>query len=55
MGAALVEQLASEGVRVVAIARRKDALDELAKRCHGTVIPLAHDVHDFEAVPALFA
>lgn len=54
MGAALVEQLASEGVRVVAIARRKDALEELARRCGGNVIPLAHDVHDFDAVPALF-
>jgi len=54
MGAALVEQLASEGVRVVAIARRKDALEELARRCGSNVIPLAHDVHDFAAVPALF-
>jgi short-subunit dehydrogenase len=57
MGAALVEQLAREGVSVVAIARRKDALDALAERCKhapGRVIPIAHDVHDYDAVPALF-
>lgn len=56
MGAALVEQLAREGVDVIALARRKDALDGLVGRCAGapgSVSAVAHDVQRFEEVPAL--
>ena len=56
MGAALVRQLSSEGVDVVAVARRRAVLDELAAECRGRagrVIPCAHDVLDYAAVPAL--
>jgi short-subunit dehydrogenase len=54
MGAALVRQLAREGVRVAALARRRDLLDELARECGTNVIPIAHDVANFDEVPALF-
>jgi len=57
MGAALVRQLAREGVDVVALARRKAQLDELAASCAGApgrVIVIEHDVSRFEDVPALF-
>ncbi len=61
MGAALVKQLAGEGYRVAAIARRAEALDELkaacaesAARSGGEVIVRAHDVSDFDAVADLF-
>ena len=54
MGAALVKQLSREGVKVVAIARRKEMLDVLAKECGANVMPIVHDVANFEEVPALF-
>jgi NAD(P)-dependent dehydrogenase (short-subunit alcohol dehydrogenase family) len=57
MGAALVEQLAREGVNVVALARRKPELEALAAKCAGApgrVIPVVHDVLRDDEVPALF-
>lgn len=61
MGAALVRQLVREGYAVGALARNGDALEELARECRelgatsgGRVVVRAHDVTDFEAVPALF-
>lgn len=57
MGAALVEQLAREGVHVVALARRMPELEALAAKCAsapGRVVPVAHDVLRDDEVPALF-
>jgi len=57
MGAALVRRLANEGYAVAALARRADALAEVAAACAdtpGRVIVRAHDVHDVATVPALF-
>ena len=62
MGAALVRRLASEGWRVAALARRKEALDELAGGANeglepgqpARVLPRAHDVANTGEVPALF-
>lgn len=61
IGAALVRQLAAEGCRVAAVARRRGLLDELARSCAescaasgGEVLVREHDVTDAQAVPALF-
>ncbi len=57
MGAALVKRLANDGWNVAALARRQDALDELAAACAeapGRVVVRAHDVHDVADVPDLF-
>ncbi len=56
IGAALVRELAAQGCRVGALARRGDLLEELARSLPtGAVLPRVHDVHDFDAVPELFA
>lgn len=61
MGAALVRQLAAEGYRVAALARRQELLDELGDACApacartgGAVITRRHDAKDADEVPALF-
>lgn len=59
IGAALVRQLAAQGWAVAAVARREDALRQLADEAcranpNARVLPVAHDVRDYEAVPALF-
>lgn len=54
MGEALVRRLVAEGVSVVAVARRKELLERLAREGHGRVIALAHDVAKFDEVPQLF-
>jgi NAD(P)-dependent dehydrogenase (short-subunit alcohol dehydrogenase family) len=61
MGAALVKQLAGEGYRVAALARRADALDALASDCAagagqsgGAVFVHAHDVKATDDVPELY-
>ena len=58
IGAALVRQLAAEGWRVVALARRAAALEglarEAAERGCGEVSAVVHDVHESDAVPELF-
>lgn len=54
MGAALVRQLAAQGHRVAAVARRVNRLEALAAEAGENVIVRAHDVTDSAAVPALF-
>src|SRR6185436_4436958 len=58
IGAALVKQLVAEGYAVCAIARRKDALDALAREVSGSnggrLVVHAHDVARAEEVPQLF-
>lgn len=61
MGAALVRQLAREGYRVAALARRPAELTALqaataadAARSGGQVLTRVHDVKDAAAVPELF-
>lgn len=59
IGAALVHELAHAGYLVAAIARREERLNDL---CHSVntaldktaVLPLVHNVTDFDDVPALF-
>ena len=60
IGAALVRRLAREGYRVVALARRTEQLDELARearpeaeRLGGGLWTASHDVRAVEDVPAL--
>jgi len=57
MGAAICRQLAGEGYRVAALARRGDQLEALAESvadAPGEILPRTHDVSDTAAVPALF-
>jgi NADP-dependent 3-hydroxy acid dehydrogenase YdfG len=44
IGAATAELLATGGYSVVIVARRKDALDRVAARCHGRARPVVADV-----------
>ncbi|GAB3024421.1 SDR family oxidoreductase [Mycobacterium bourgelatii] len=58
IGAAGAELLAREGATVVAVARRKDLLDELADRITtsgGTAMSLPCDLSDMDAIDALVA
>ncbi len=59
IGAAMVQELAGQGYRVAALARRESLLKELCARVNGwvgdgRVFYRVHDVADFAAVPALF-
>lgn len=54
LGAELTRQMARRGDTVAAIARREDRLTALATEFPERVIPVVHDVLDFEAVPELF-
>ncbi len=54
MGEELVRHLAGDGTKVAAVARRLDRLEALAAEFPGKVLPFAHDVTDYDAVPALF-
>jgi 2-deoxy-D-gluconate 3-dehydrogenase len=53
LGAAIVRGLVAEGVRVVATARTRDALDTLAAEHPGRIVPVACDLSDAEAVEKL--
>lgn len=54
IGAALVRQLANEGCRVAALARREDQLRELAQSAgEELVLTRVHDVENTAEVPAL--
>ena len=44
IGAALAEQLSQRGDRVVLVARRADALSDVASRCNGRALPMVADV-----------
>jgi 3-oxoacyl-[acyl-carrier protein] reductase len=59
IGRAIAKALASEGVRVVAVARRDDLLDTLAQEVQaagqGAVIPLAQDIMQPDAAQKLAA
>lgn len=50
IGRAIVKRLAGEGMRVVAVARSREALESLARELPGSVIPAAADIRDPEAV-----
>ena len=55
MGKAIVERFAKEGARIIAVARRKERLEELAEQLKdsgGTVIPFVGDVSRQETVEA---
>lgn len=54
IGREITLQLAKSGCKVAAIARRVDRLEALANDHPKTIIPLQHDVTDFESVPAAF-
>ncbi len=54
IGEELVRQLAQDGCRVAAVARRADRLDALATEFPDRVFPVAHDVTDYDEVPSLF-
>src|SRR3954469_16199498 len=54
IGAALTEKLAAAGCTVAAVARRQERLEELAARYPGKVLPVTHDVTQYDEVPALF-
>lgn len=54
IGAELTRQLAQQGWRVAAVARRGERLEELADRFPGRVLAVVHDVRDTDAVPDLF-
>jgi 3-oxoacyl-[acyl-carrier protein] reductase len=56
IGRAIARALALEGVRVVALARRKDLLEQLAQEVHaagGAVIPVAQDIMKEDAAKKL--
>jgi 3-oxoacyl-[acyl-carrier protein] reductase len=56
IGRAIARALALEGVRVVAIARRKDLLEQLAQEVHGAggvVVPLTQDIMQEDAAKKL--
>ena len=54
IGAEIAKQLAAEGTLVAAVARRIDRLESLASTFEGKILPVEHDVKNFDAVPDLF-
>lgn len=54
IGAALATALAQRGTRVAAIARRKDALEQVAAGGEGRISVHVHDVTDVDEAPLLF-
>lgn len=58
LGAALARQLAGQGYRVAAVARREAELAALRDRARqsgrGVICPYVHDVTEYEQVPLLF-
>jgi 3-oxoacyl-[acyl-carrier protein] reductase len=59
IGRAIARGLAREGVRVIAVARRKDLLEKLAQEARtaggGTIIPLVQDIMETDAATRLAA
>lgn len=58
IGAALVRKLVAEGYVVAALARRLEQLQTVCETANdtgpGQAVPYAHDVTDYEVIPALF-
>lgn len=54
MGRELATKLAESGCKVAAIARRIDRLEELQSQFPQQIIPIQHDVTDFDSVPTVF-
>ncbi|HEY7289174.1 MAG TPA: SDR family NAD(P)-dependent oxidoreductase [Vicinamibacterales bacterium] len=54
IGAALAERLASKGASVSLVARRADALQAVASRCHGRALAIVADVTQREQVRKAF-
>lgn len=54
IGAEIVRQLAKQGCRVAAVARRADRLNGLASEFPTLVFPFEHDVTHYDEVPRLF-
>jgi decaprenylphospho-beta-D-erythro-pentofuranosid-2-ulose 2-reductase len=50
IGAEIARQLAADGCRVAAVARRVERLQDLG----GGVLPFAHDVRQYDEIPTLF-
>jgi 3-oxoacyl-[acyl-carrier protein] reductase len=55
IGRAIAKGLAAEGVRVVAVARRKELLDELKQETGGAIVPVVQDVMAKDAAETLSA
>ncbi|MGV3615900.1 MAG: SDR family NAD(P)-dependent oxidoreductase [Fimbriimonas sp.] len=54
IGLEIARQLAQNGTRVAVVARRAERLADLAQAFPDRVLPIEHDVKDYDAVPALF-
>ncbi len=54
LGAELTRLLVVRGDTVAALARRTDRLEELRQDLGERLLPIAHDVTDFDTVPSLF-
>lgn len=54
IGAELAKQLAESGCQVIAIARRAEALEQLASRFPDRIYPLVHDVTHFDDAERAF-
>jgi decaprenylphospho-beta-D-erythro-pentofuranosid-2-ulose 2-reductase len=54
IGEEITKQLAANGSLVAAVARRIDKLEQLASEYGGKVVPVEHNVTDYEKVPELF-
>jgi len=54
IGEEITKQLAAEGTLVAAIARRIDKLEALAHQYEGKIVPVEHDVTQYDKVPDLF-
>jgi len=55
MGEALARHYAAEGSTLALVARRGDVLEKLAGELGGRAHPYAHDVTQYDEVPALYA
>ena len=54
MGQTIAEHLIASGTRVALVARRADALAEIAKKTPALALTYTHDVRHFDEIPELF-
>lgn len=54
IGLEIARQLAAQGCQVAAIARRQSKLDELAAEHPDRILPIVHDVTNYDEVPTVF-